>query len=135
VQKLLAGYSKVFMASVEGVVNLRTMGGDTPKFHLMDCPTHSPWFEWFLKGCLSRMGQVVKQDMAISLPVMHALLCLLEEEWQSALHLKHLSLIASVATYALIAFLGSFWSPEVFLTDLFGLKKYQEPAYEGHFKK
>ncbi len=53
IRKLRAGFSNVYMASVGGVSNLRSLGGDVTKFHLNDCPTNSLWFERFAKGCLS----------------------------------------------------------------------------------
>ncbi len=111
---------------------MRTMGGERAKHYLNDCPTHSLWFEHFARGCLSRMGQIIRQDMAVSLELMHAFLAILEQEWIAAeATLAQQSLIASIGAYALIAFCGSFRGPEVFLVDLFGLKKYfqENPTY------
>lgn len=68
------------MTSVRGAENLRSVRGDKAKHFLNNYPKHSSWFEKFLKGCLSRRGQVVKQDRAISLDLMHAFLQLLDEE-------------------------------------------------------
>jgi hypothetical protein len=132
IRKLRAGYSNVYMASLKGVESLRTVGGDKAKHFLNDCPTHSQWFEKFSKGCLSRMGQVVKQDRAVSLDLMHALMERLECEWSSAEDIRSKKVIASIGAYALIAFCGSFRGPEVFLVDLFGLRKYVEenPRYK-----
>jgi hypothetical protein len=126
IRKLRAGFTNVYMTSVIGTESLRTVGGDKAKYFLNNCPTHSTWFEKFSKGCLSRMGQVVKQDRAISLDLMHAFLGLLDEEWENAHSLKDKSLVASLGAYSVIAFCGSFRGPEVFLTDLFGLAKYME---------
>lgn len=53
-------------------------GGDVAKFHLNNYPTTSLWFERFAKGCLSRLGQEVKQDLVISIKVMLAMQSLLE---------------------------------------------------------
>jgi len=134
IRKVRAAYSNVYMCSVNGVSSLRTLGGESAKFHLNDCPTNSLWFERFTRGCLSRMGQIVKQDMAVSLRVMHAMLQLLEESWsQSRGDERRCMLLANVGAYITIAFCGSFRGPEVFLVDLFGLRKYFEmnPSYEG----
>jgi len=70
------------------------------------------------------MGQDVRQDWAIPLPVMHALMERLEEEWGMGGNLEDRALIASIGAYAIIAFCGSFRGSEVFLTDLCGLRKY-----------
>jgi hypothetical protein len=83
VRKLRATYTNVFMASASGVAALHTMGGVYAKHQLTLSPTHSLWFECFTKGCLSQMGQLVKQDMAISVGVMLALSALLDKEWES----------------------------------------------------
>lgn len=96
IQKLRAGFSNVYMVSPEGVNSLRTVGGEQAKHYLNNCPTHSLWFERFTKGCLSCMGQIVKQDMAISLPLMHAFMNMLNEEWSLSMTWKEKSLIASL---------------------------------------
>jgi hypothetical protein len=124
IRKLRAGFHNVYMASVVGSTSLRAVGGDRAKSFLNHCDTHSSWLEHFAAGCHRRMGQEVHQDRAISLQVMHALLQHLEGEWTATnapavrLHL------ASMGAYFVIAFCGSFRGPEVFLTDLYGLRKY-----------
>lgn len=124
IRKLRAGFSNMFMASYEGVTSLRTVGGDRAKHTLTNSPTQSLWFERFSQGCVRRMGQDVRQDWAIPLPVMSALMDLFDSEWTTATTLAQRDLVASVATYAVIAFCGSFRGNEVFLTDLHGLRKY-----------
>jgi len=62
--------------------------------------------------------------MAVSLELMHALVQLLEKEWEQAPDDKQRSIIAGVGAYSVVAFCGSFRGPEVFMTDLFGLNKY-----------
>lgn len=124
IRKLRAGYSNMYMASIEGASSLRTVGGDRVKHFLTTSPTQSTWFERFSAGCLRRMGQEVRQDWAIPLPAMHSLVELLEKEWNGTADTRERSLIVSIATYSLIAFCGSFRGNKVFLTDLYGLRKY-----------
>jgi hypothetical protein len=124
IRKLRAGYTNTYMSSVAGTQDLHTVGGDTLKYSLSKCPTHSLWFERFTKGCLSRMGQEIRQDMAISLPVMHALLHNLEQDWLAATSPAAQRFLASIGAFVCIAFCGSFRGPEVFLTDFAGLRKY-----------
>jgi hypothetical protein len=112
------------MSSPIGALSLRTVGGDKGKHFLNTCPTHSSWFENFALGCLRRMGQEVRQDRAISLPVMHALLQLLDREWHSADDPHQRLCLASIGAYSVICFCGSFRGPEGFLVDLYGLRKY-----------
>jgi hypothetical protein len=124
IRKLWAGFHNVYMASVMGVASLRAVGGDRAKNFLNQCDTHSTWFEHFAAGCLQRMGQEIRQDRAISLNVMHALLHHLEGEWVAAIDPNARLYIAPLGAYSVIAFCGSFRGPEVFLTDLYGLRKY-----------
>lgn len=124
IRKLRAGYTNTYMSSVAGTQDSHTVGGNTPKYFLSKCPTHSLWFERFTHGCLSRMGQEIRQDMAISIPVMHALLQDLERDWQNSSSLVERRPLASIGAFICIAFCGSFRGPEVFLTDVAGLRKY-----------
>jgi hypothetical protein len=128
IRKLRAGYSNVFMASVGGVQSLRTVGGERAKHYLNQCPTHLLWFERFSKGCLSRMGQIVKQDLAISLDIMHALMDSLLAEWNQSTSQDRKVRIASVGAYSIIAFCGLFRGAEVLMVDLYGLRKYFEES-------
>jgi len=109
------------MASKRGSASLRSFGGDRVKHYLTDSPTQSLFFEQFSQGCGRRMGQEVRQDWAITLPAMHALLEVLEVEWEQGLNLE---LTAMVGAYAVIAFAGSFRGNEVFLADMHGVRKY-----------
>jgi len=70
------------------------------------------------------MGQEVRQDRAISLLVMHALLNQFEHEWAGTEDPSQRFWVASLAAYCAICFCGSFRGPEGFLVDLFGLRKY-----------
>jgi len=57
---------------------------------------------------------------------MGALMQELEREWGQATGWQDRHLIVAAGAYALIAFGGSFRGNDVFLTDLFGLRKYLE---------
>jgi hypothetical protein len=81
--KLWAGFHNVYMSSSVGSMSLQSVGGDKGKHFLNTCPTHSSGFENFAVGCLRHMGQEVRQDRAISLLVMHALMRLFDKEWTS----------------------------------------------------
>lgn len=126
IRKLRSGYHNVYMSSVAGAASLRSVSGEKAKQFLNVCPTHSSWFEHFAIGCLRRMGQEVRQDRAISLPLMHALMTLYEKEWLAADDKHTRFSIASLASYCVVCFCGSFRGPEGFLVDLFGLRKYLE---------
>ena len=71
---------------------------------------------------MQQMGQEVWQDLAISLKVMHTLMVELDADWTTSQVQEKIEL-AGVGVYAVIFFCGSFWGHEVFLVDLFGLRK------------
>jgi hypothetical protein len=124
IQKLRATFSNMHMSSLEGVNNLRTVGGETAKMSLSLLPTNSLWFERFADGCLKRMGQDIRQEWAITLLAIHNLLDILEDEWDRAAGWHDRHRIACAGSFVVVAFCGSFRGNEVFLTDLFGLSKY-----------
>jgi hypothetical protein len=122
--KLQATYSNIYMASLQGTSSLRSFGGDQAKHYLMDSPTQSLFFEWFSLGCVRRMGQEARQNWAITLPTIHALLDSLEAEWISELDPSQREMVGMLGAYVTIAFCGSFRGNKVFLVDLFGAFKY-----------
>jgi hypothetical protein len=129
--KLRAAYSNYYHASVVSAETLMTLGRDTAKATLTTCPTQNMWFERFAKGCLKRMGPVVRQDLATSIHLMHALHTNLEREWEASDEKDRVDL-AMIGAYVLIAFTGSFHGHEVFLVDTFSLLKY---AWEEHVEQ
>ncbi len=123
-RKLRSAYSNLFHASATSSVSMLTVGSDSAKTFLSSCPSHSLWFERFAKGCLCRMGQEVRQDLAMSIKVLLALLDLVEREWLAdpTMHGKETKVF--IGAYSVIAYGGSFRGNEVFLTDLYGLARY-----------
>jgi len=123
-RKLCAAYSNMFHASARSNTETLTLGRDVSKSFLTTCPTQYGWFERFSSGCLQRMGQGVKQDLAVSIQLMLAFQAGLESEWQDAQTTAKRVQLAMIGAYALIAYGGSFRGHEVFLVDSFGLVKY-----------
>ena len=74
IRKFRSTYSNIYMASIQGCMEASSIGRSTPKSFLSHCPTNSLWFEKFSLGCLKRMGQIIKQDLGISIEVELALL-------------------------------------------------------------
>lgn len=128
-RKLRAAYYNLYHATAEGSDSMTTLGRDSAKAFLSTCPTQSLWFEKFSKGCLRRMGQEVRQDLAMSIKVILALLSLLEKEWIDS-EACHREVLSFVGAFCCIAYGGSFRGHEVFLTDLFGLTKYADLSLE-----
>jgi hypothetical protein len=126
IRKMRATFSNIFMSSKRGTDSLRSFGGDRAKHVLTDSPTNSLFFERFCQGCVRRMGQEVKQNWAIPLPVVHGLLEVLEKDWAVAQTEAEKEVIGLLGAYTVIAFCGSFRGNEVFLVDLHGTRKYLE---------
>jgi hypothetical protein len=76
------------------------------------------------------MGQDAHQDWVITLPALHGLLEILDKEWEGAHPWKQRHLTASAGAFIAIAFCGSFRGNEVFLTDLYWLKKHLEESVQ-----
>jgi hypothetical protein len=123
--KLRSAYSNLYHASAAGAAAMSTLGRDTAKSFMTDCPAQSLWFERFTRGCLKRMGQTVKQDLALSLAVTLELQKILEEEWERG-SVAQREALALIGAYCCIAYGGSFHGHEVFYVDLLGLTKYAE---------
>ncbi len=123
-RKLRAAYSNMFHASARSNIDTLTLGRDMAKSFLTTCPTQSSWFERFCSGCVQRMGQEVKQDLAVSIQVILAFQEEMEKEWREPQTLKQRIQLAMIGAYPLIAFGGSFRGHEVFLVDTFGIIKY-----------
>lgn len=120
IRKLRSAYSNAYLASAKACEVSATMGRASTKYFLTQCPTQSLWFERFAYGCLKRMGQVIKRDLAISIEVMTHLMHQLETDFGGASPIDLENLIMTGA-YCVMCFCGSFRGHEVFLTDLDGL--------------
>ena len=125
IRKFRATFSNAYMASVYGAIGASSLGRNTPKTFFTQCPTNSIWFEKFAQGCLKRMGQVIRQDLGISIEVELALLEHIKREIREA-EGWHKNKLIMAGAYASVCFCGSFRGHEVFLTDLSGLIKYQK---------
>jgi hypothetical protein len=79
------------------------------------------------------MGQDMRQDWAITLPVMNALMQSFDKDWERTKVWAQKDEIVSAAAFAVVAFCGSFRGNEVFLVDLAGLRKYlRDLAGQNH---
>jgi hypothetical protein len=89
------------------------------------CPTNSLLFTMFMKGCEKRMGRVVRQDAALSIPVLLTILDNLELDLKSAsttmLRKRDVVLLGSFLT---IGFCDALRGNEVFLVEASNLCSY-----------
>eukprot|EP00957_Ditylum_brightwellii_P053181 4032449-Ditylum_brightwellii.AAC.1 len=78
-RKLRSAYSIAYLASAHNLAEAVSLGGIQSKMHLGWCPTQSLWFEKFVIGRKSWMGEIVKQDRAVSIKEMLTLLDIAED--------------------------------------------------------
>jgi hypothetical protein len=124
IRALRAGFFNVYSSSVTGALEPRSTSGSNSKMFLGNCQSQSIFFEKFSRGCFSHMGQDTRQDMAVSLPVMHAFMEILDEQWIKCEDETERCMLAHLGAFSVIGFGGSFRGPEVLLTDLHGLRTY-----------
>jgi len=79
------------------------------------------FFKRFMLGLRSRMGQIHKPNLAMSIELIIELIKKLEERLESAGDIEEVHLFSSVLTYVVISYVISLRGPEGFLLDLKGL--------------
>jgi hypothetical protein len=85
------------------------------------CPSETRWYEKFALGICARMGDIVSQDRAYSIQVLHKLLESYELEWQKHGYTIPLGIISS-CMFLLVSCLGGMRGFEVMWTDLAALR-------------
>ena len=116
-RKMRGVFSNAFHASAEGYCSSSVMAKDTRKLMLTECPTYGTFFELFTRGCHKRMGDIVKPDRALSLPILHHIMSLVEKDWQTAGPEERYK-YALEACFYLISYCGALRGEEVPMTDL-----------------
>jgi hypothetical protein len=120
-RKFRAVFSNMWSASLEGVKDTVAVR-DTVKMSQTSCPTFGTWYEKFGLGLHKRMGDVVRQDQAISIEVMLALMDKFEAKWQALERTQVPSpAVAKVlfpALFSVVAFVIALRGEEVPLMDL-----------------
>mmetsp|Transcript_15422 Transcript_15422/g.21975 ORF Transcript_15422/g.21975 Transcript_15422/m.21975 type:complete len:108 (+) Transcript_15422:3941-4264(+) len=103
-RKMRSMFSNMYSASSKGNGGM-VMAKDARKMTVTQCKTHGEFFERFVRGAHKRMGDIVKPDRTLSLPILHVIMDILEQEWELADEEGHCS-IALEASFYLIAFCG-----------------------------
>ena len=132
IRKIRSAVSNQWETSVAaGMQTLTLASEDRSKASILSsCPTQSRWFKRFAEGCCIRMGEVTKQDKALSRDILHEIL----KECRD--RIKHQqgdeqALPISVATYLVVGFCASLRGSEGFMLDLAGLIYYLDEGRTG----
>jgi hypothetical protein len=99
-------------------------GGKT--FGLAQCRTNSTLFTMFMKGCERRMGRIVKQDMALSVDILLAILANLEESWRAGKEPAAKRNSVLLGACLVIGFCSALRGNEIFLVEGSSLCKYKD---------
>jgi len=110
---------------------LAMAGDDGKRRQLTSCPTKSEWFARFTLGCKKRMGQDVRQNLALGSKVVVELLSLVEEEAAAAESLGRVRHLVTVGAFIAVGFVGSFRGSEPFMMDLLALRKWFPRGRDG----
>ena len=102
---------------------------DMLKSYVTNNPVKSQWYERFMLGMHKRMGDSVKQDEAISIEQMLALMEVFERDWQKVTKDKRSTLnqvreVLFPALFSVLAFCGALRGEEVPLMDLEATKEF-----------
>jgi hypothetical protein len=98
-------------------------------------PVKSQWYERFLLGMHKRMGDSVKQDEAISIEQMLALMEMFERDWQKVMADRNRTAgqvreILFPALFSVLAYCGALRGEEVPLMDLEATKEFTASGME-----
>jgi hypothetical protein len=133
-RKMRGMFSNAFHASAEGYCSSSVMAKDTRKLMLTECPTYGTFFELFSRGCHKRMGDIVKPDRALSLPILHHIMSLVEKDWKFAGHCEKYRYAMEGAFY-LIAYCGALRGEEVPMSDLNSAFKHWDDGVADPMRK
>jgi len=119
IRKLRSAYSNLYEASAMGARDTLSLVSSVAMNtgQMTACPTQSSWFTRFSLGCRKRMGQIVKQDLGISIEVFMALLDEFRIRIDEAEGDEKAELI-SVNAYTVLSYCGSLRGNEGFMLDL-----------------
>jgi hypothetical protein len=60
------------------------MAKEMSKLYHIECPTYGSWFERFMLGCHTRMGDMVVLDYAVSAEIFKQIHAKLDLDWEEA---------------------------------------------------
>lgn len=124
--KMKTSYANMWRASVHGSES-SVIARDVTKLFSSTCPTHGEWFERFQKGLHERMGDKVRQDLGVSIELMHALMKRYEERWVSARGNHRLQQnVLFPAVFCIVAFCCALRGEEVPMMSLGGIIKHMK---------
>jgi len=124
-------YSNFVRASSSNTSITRSLGdssGNYQRFSEDECA--SLFFKRFTEGLRSRMGQLVKPNLALGLPLLKKLIHKLEMKYLNEEDRKDKHILMVIIAYIVVSYVLSLRGPEGLLLDLGGLKKHLHHSRE-----
>lgn len=120
-RKSQACITNVYRAGASGLGD-QVGANDARKVWMSSCSTHTPWFARFMMGIKKRTGEVVKQDKAISIDLLHAVLNLLDDKWKATEDPAEKMRISRTGAWYSSGFCTALRGEEMVLVELAGTK-------------
>jgi hypothetical protein len=96
-------------------------------FVLDKCSTNSVFFSKFIRGCEKRMGRMIRQDAALSVPILLAILANMEREFKcSEPTIRRKRDLVMLGSFLVVGFCDALRGNEVFLVEASNLCKFAE---------
>jgi hypothetical protein len=126
--KMKTSFANMWRASIYGS-EASVIARDVTKLFMTTCATHGEWFERFQKGLHERMGDKTKQDLGISIELMHALMDRYEARWiASGQDRRNQQNTLFPAVFCIVAFCCALRGEEVPMMSLGGIVQHLEEA-------
>ena len=122
-----SAFHNVYHAGVSHL-GMTMLGKETRKLYVTDCPADSRWYDKVLHGAHTRMGDQVKQDLALSVEVVHELHAWLDSDWQAATTDEERVEIAEMAMLTVVCFCAGMRGEEMFLMHAPSTRKVNQHA-------
>lgn len=123
VRTLRSAYSNIFHASSLHASGVSVFSGASKKMVTTTCPSNGFWFDRFMVGYYKRVGQLLVQDLAISIEVVLAVQSYLEGQWVLARTDKEKRSVSEMGVLFVICFCLGLRGEEVLLIDIAGCRK------------
>jgi hypothetical protein len=121
-RKLRSTLTKLWEASPEAEADIVLSSASRKgRYVATRCPSESRWYEHFALGVAARMGDIVLQDRAYTIAVLHKLLESYEAEWAEPSYNMATKTLCS-CMFLLVSSLGGMRGFEVMWTDLAALR-------------
>jgi hypothetical protein len=124
VRTLRSAYSNMYHASKEHLGGVSVLTGGSRKLVTTNCPSNGFWFDRFMVGYYKRVGQLLVQDMAISIEVILAVQDYLEAQWNLTRTDAEKRSVSEMGVIFVICFCLGLRGEEMLMIDIAGCRKH-----------